>query len=222
MGKFIDLKGQKFGKLKVCYLGCKPNTTKSKEKFWVCECECGNQVTVSGYLLRSGQTKSCGCITKNRMAKIATETPWKKHGMSSTRLYKIYYAMRDRCYNIHKCNYDKYGGRGITVCQEWLDDFMNFYNWSIENGYSDELSIDRINVDGNYEPSNCRWECATIQQFNRGKQSNNSTGYIGVSKVKSGNYRAYIKKNGKQITLGTFETIEEAIEARKIAESKYY
>lgn len=146
----------------------------------------------------------------------------KTHGHSGERIWRIYHAMKARCYNVQRWNYDKYGGRGIRVCKEWLDDFMNFYNWAMANGYDDTKSIDRIDVNGNYEPSNCRWECATVQQFNRGKQSNNSTGYVGVSKVKSGKYRAYIKKHGKQIPLGTYDPLEEAVEVRKEAERKYY
>lgn len=222
MGKFIDLTGQQFGRLTVLELGTPLKPVRNKEKYWLCQCECGNQVSVSGYNLRSGNTKSCGCLSKELLVKRDKELPWKKHGLSSSRIYHIYHAMKARCYNAKLWNYDRYGGRGIRVCKEWLDDFMNFYKWAMANGYDDTKSIDRIDVNGDYEPINCRWASATVQQFNRRKQSNNSTGCIGVSQVKSGNYRAYIKKCGKQISLGTFSTLEEAIEARKKAEKKYY
>ena len=219
MPKFIDLTGQKFGRLTVLELGIKPDV-KSKEKFWLCKCECGNQTVVSGYQLRNGKTKSCGCITKERMRKIAQENPYKKHGMSSNKIYKNYYAMRGRCYNPNTEKYEIYGGRGITICDEWLgeDGFLNFYNWAMSNGYKEGLTIDRINVDGNYEPSNCRWADASVQGFNRHVQSNNTTGCVGVSQLKNGRYRSYIKRNGKQIPLGVYDTFEEAVKARKQAE----
>ena len=130
--------------------------------------------------------------------------------------------MRARCYNPKCEKYEIYGARGITICKEWLDDFMYFYHWAMANGYQDGLSIDRIDVDGNYCPRNCRWTDRSIQGFNRHIQSNNTTGYIGISKMKNGRYRAYIKKNNKQFSLGWYDKIEDAIEARKKAEMDMY
>lgn len=86
---------------------------------------------------------------------------------NKNRLYRIWSNMKSRCYNPNASRYNRYGGKGIKICQEWIDDFMNFYNWAIENGYDDKKSIDRINVKGNYEPSNCRWETATVQNRNK-------------------------------------------------------
>lgn len=91
------------------------------------------------------------------------------HGLKDTRLYHIWFGMKARCYNANSENYKHYGGRGIKICDEWKNDFMKFYNWAIRNGYDDELSIDRINVDGNYEPTNCRWATASEQAKNRRK-----------------------------------------------------
>src|SRR5206468_9297058 len=90
-----------------------------------------------------------------------------KHGMKGTRLYTIWKGMRYRCLNPNNCNYHNYGGKGIAVCEEWQSSFLSFYNWSMENGYSDTLSIDRIDNNGNYEPSNCKWSNHSEQQINR-------------------------------------------------------
>lgn len=108
-------------------------------------------IAVNSNRLLSGNTKSCGCY-KKEILKAKNKT----HGLSKTRIYKTWLSMKDRCYR-KKCNaYSLYGGRGIKICDEWLFDFMNFYNWAMKNSYSDNLSIDRIDVNGNYEPSNCR------------------------------------------------------------------
>lgn len=106
--------------------------------------------------------KSCGCFFDEKK-KFGNP----KHEKSNTRIYRIWSEMKTRCY-LKTCNiYKNYGGRGITICKEWLDDFMNFYNWAMSNGYTDELTIDRIDVNGNYEPSNCRWATNEIQQNNK-------------------------------------------------------
>ena len=112
MTKMIDLTGKTFGRLTVLKEGDKPKTTNRKEKFWLCKCICGNQAVVAGYQLRSGITKSCGCYSREQTGLRAKGNSYKKtHGMSSSRIYKIFYAMYDRCYNPNKWNYDKYGGR---------------------------------------------------------------------------------------------------------------
>lgn len=217
-----NISNQKFGRLLAIERVGAPSSTKSKEAFWRCKCDCGNETVVSGYMLRIGHTKSCGCYNKELLSERSKGNQYTKtHGLSSSRIYKIYYAMKDRCYNSNKWNYNRYGGRGITMCDEWKDDFKSFYDWAMSNGYDETKSIDRIDPDGNYEPSNCRWTDNTTQQFNRHIQSNNTTGYKGVSKTKAGTFRAYIKKSGRQIPLGTFKTIEEAIYARQEAEKQY-
>ena len=148
---------------------------------------------------------SCGCYNKRRL--IETHT---KHGLTHTRLYKIWDSMKGRTLNPKYTYYLNYGGRGITICEEWKNDFMSFYNWAMANGYSDELSIDRIDNDGNYCPENCRWATRVIQGRNRKIQKNNTSGYRGVGYDKrNGKYRACIKIKSKNIHLGTFKTAVE-------------
>lgn len=127
-------------------------------------CDCGNLVTVGGYELRSGNTKSCGCYMRDRTIEAST-----KHGAFGTHLYRAYTNMKTRCYNPHYYLYRHYGGKGITICQEWLGEhgFENFRKWSFENGYREDLSIDRIDNALGYSPKNCRWVNMEKQQNNR-------------------------------------------------------
>lgn len=131
-------------------------------KKFLCKCQCGNEVVTLGADLRFGHVRSCGCLFKE--VQLATVT---KHGMRYSRIYETWRGMKQRCYNEKKRSYKNYGGRGITVCDEWKNDFQAFYGWAMANGYSDELTIDRIDVDGNYEPSNCRWASTKIQANNK-------------------------------------------------------
>lgn len=138
-----------------------------------------------------------------------------KHGMSHTRIYNIWQKMNQRCHNPKSDRYEYYGARGIQVCEEWRSDFMAFYNWGIANGYSDNLSIDRIDVNGDYTPENCRWATAKTQAMNKRPYKTSETKITGIYLIQT--YKAVISVNGKQISLGTYGSMEEAIEARKKA-----
>jgi hypothetical protein len=142
---------------------------------YLCKCDCGSEKEVIGYDLRNGKVVSCGCFKRERLKNLKST-----HGLSHHRLYNTYYNMVERCGNENDPNYNHYGGRGIKVCEEWLDDFMSFYNWSMENGYSDKLTIDRTDNNGNYEPNNCRW--VTQKEQNENRRANRYVDIDGVIK----------------------------------------
>ena len=154
-----NITGQKFGRLTALY---RLHNNHKKGTYWLCVCECGNLKEVRLNSLTCGYIKSCGCLNSELSKNRATT-----HSKRNTRLYNVYCAMKQRCYNKNNKAYKNYGERDIKVCDEWLNDFMAFYNWSMENGYKDTLTIDRINVNGNYEPNNCRWVDMKTQQNNR-------------------------------------------------------
>lgn len=160
MSKLIDLTGQKFGRLTVIKRVEKPQGLKKKETYWLCLCDCGKETTVIAYSLKSGRIKSCGCYHKEKC---------KTHNKSNNKLYWIRSSIIQRCFNSNDHNFYRYGGRGITICDEWRNNFEAFYDWAISNGYREGLSIDRINNDGNYEPSNCRWVTQKVQSNNTRK-----------------------------------------------------
>ena len=161
-----DLTGQRFGKLTV--IEC-TGRNKSGRFMWKCECDCGNVTTVRADGLTRGHTKSCGCLivvaAKNRIKDLN-----KIHGKTNTRLFHIWQSMRSRCSNPSNKNYPRYGGRGIRVCDEWEKDFVAFYNWAMDNGYQEDLTLDREDNSGNYEPSNCKW-ATPIEQANNTRRN---------------------------------------------------
>lgn len=163
MSKFIDLTGEKFGRLTVIK---RKGYSKSKKTQWLCKCDCGNFKIINGSDLKSNKTRSCGCLRKEKAIIVAKSTNL-KHNMTHSRPYRIWSSIKSRCYYKNNIAFKNYGGRGIKICDEWRNNFEKFYEWAIENGYKDNLTIDRINNDGDYEPSNCRWISMQKQENNR-------------------------------------------------------
>lgn len=167
-----DITGLKFGRLTVLEKVGKQN--KHHRSHWICKCDCGKIIEAREDSLRNGHTTSCGCYNRERVSQTAST-----HRLTNSRLYSIWENIVDRIENPNCKGYKYYGGRGIAICKEWRNDFKTFYDWSMSNGYQDNLTIDRINVDGNYEPSNCRWVTWEIQNSNK---RNNHYEYINGQK----------------------------------------
>jgi hypothetical protein len=169
-------KGEKFNRLTVLFfIG-----SEHRNRKYHCICECGNKLDVLGCHLKSGHTKSCGCLNKEKNKKMLTT-----HGLTNEKLYIVWKGMKQRCYDKNSTNYKYYGGRGIEICDVWKNDFKLFYEWAIENGYKfkkiykDKLTLDRIDVNGNYEPNNCKWVNWKTQNSNkRNVQINNFVGKV--------------------------------------------
>lgn len=166
---YHDISGNRFGNLTAIEL----YERKNNKDYWMCKCTCGRNHIAEYNNLIHGGIKSCGCLRKDQLL---------KHGKSDTRIYKIWQNMIARCYIESSTNYENYGGRGITVCSEWKEHPEKFIEWGMQSGYANNLTIDRIDVNGNYEPSNCRW--ASYEE-----QANNKRNTI------------YIEYNGKKQTL---------------------
>lgn len=158
---YKDLTGQTFERLLVLERA----ENKNGRVAFLCKCNCGNVTVVTSRNLIRGITKSCGCLHKEQL--IARNKSCITHGDGHTRLYSIYNCMKYRCYNKNGHEYKNYGGRGIAVCIEWLTNYNLFKSWALSHGYRDDLTIDRIDVNKDYSPDNCRWITKQEQSYNR-------------------------------------------------------
>lgn len=163
MGAALDLTGKRFGRLVAIKRGEDELRKDGRHNStFICQCDCGNIVRVVSSRLKSGNTQSCGCLHKQKTSEIN-----KSHGMRNTRIYGIWCRMKQRCYNPNSIDYKEYGGRGISVAEEWKNSFENFMEWSMISGYSDNLTIDRKDNERGYSPDNCQWVSRSIQSNNK-------------------------------------------------------
>lgn len=171
MPKRNDLTNRKFDRLKaIKYIG----NSRTGKAIWECECDCGNIVNVVAHRLLDGETKSCGCLRKESTGKrMKGKTAKRTHGDSKTRLYHIWGQIKQRTENKNANTYHNYGGKGIDICKEWSESYEAFKKWALNNGYKDNLTIDRIKNEKGYYPDNCRWVSVK-------KQSNNRTSNITI------------------------------------------
>ena len=186
--KFIDLTNKTFYNLKV--ISRAPN--KGQKVMWNCICKCGNHTIASGTNLKLGKIRSCGCFKIEQLVKRSTT-----HNQRHTNLYQVWKGIKQRCLNHNSSSYKNYGGRGITICEDWKNNFTSFYEWSMANGYKKGLTIDRIDNNSNYCPENCRWTDIITQANNK-------------------RVNKYITINGKVDTLSNW------LKFYNIGKTKYY
>lgn len=192
----IDITNNRYGRL----VAIKKEKSINGQNMWLFQCDCGKQKIINKYSVIRGLTNSCGCYHKEQDVLKHTT-----HNMSKTRLYRCWQDMKNRCYNKSRKKYQRYGARGIIVCNDWLHNFNAFKDWALSNGYKDTLTIDRIDVNGNYCPENCRWITLKEQANNTSKNikitingtTKNLHEWLEICNIKSGSFYYKLKKGYK-------------------------
>jgi hypothetical protein len=211
--KIID--GEKYGRLTILHKS-------EKYRYWKCLCDCGKEKEVRQDAILNGDTLSCGCIAKEKAAQRAKEI-FTKHGLSDSKIWATWKDMIRRCYAQNCNNYPNYGAKGVTVCDRWRGKagFLNFVEDMGIPEHGDTL--ERVSVQGNYEPGNCKWESSlSVQGFNKRLKTTNTSGKTGVRRTSAGTWQAYINKDGKFYNLGSYKNFDDAVKARRDGEMKYY
>ncbi len=207
MPKPLDLEGRKYGRLTAIRF---IKSNKHGQRVWSFECSCGNYTEVAAYAVISGHTSSCGCYGAQQRKKSV-----KTHGKRQHPLYNVWSAMLCRCRNKLDAGYKYYGGRGITVCEEWEKSFAIFFEWAITSGWKKGLEIDRFDNDGNYTPKNCSFVTRRLQMQNKRQLRKGRAGFLGVGISKSGcRFRARYGYKNKCVHVGYYDTAIEAAVAR--------
>lgn len=221
-----DLTGKTFGRWLVLYQSEDYiDKNGNHHAMWHCRCSCENatEKDVDQTRLKNGTCQSCGCIHREMM-----KEKHSRHNMTDSRLYRVWKGMKARCYIKSHIHYNIYGAKGITVCDEWKNDFRAFYDWAIQNGYDEnagrnECMLERKDVNGNYSPENCCWANATVQCINQNLRRDNKTGIKGVNWDKTSNrWQAQLQINKKKVLNKYFVNFDDAVKARHEAELKYF
>lgn len=209
--KFVDMLGKRYSRLIAI---AKAKSGKTRGVRWLFRCDCGNEIEAYGCSVRSGTTKSCGCYKQEVNIRRTT-----KHGLSHTLEYQVWAAMRQRCKPVEQGGHPRYGGRGIKVCERWMNSFVDFN--SDMGPRPKGFTLERQDNDGDYEPGNCIWADWFTQNQNQGLMSTNKTGIKGVCKLANGKFSAELSVRGEKVLKKKFSSFKEAVKARKEAELEF-